>query len=63
MTEAYVCKVYPKAERPGVEPATFESWVYSFIHIRLLVQQLTKRNFAIELKQNETVPGLKRKLM
>ena len=24
--------------------------IYSFIHIRLLVQQLTKRNFAIEQK-------------
>ena len=33
----------------------------SFIHVRLLVQQLTKRNFATELKQNETVTGLKRK--
>ena len=36
---------------------------FSFIHILLLVQQLTKRNFARELKQNETVTGLKRKLM
>jgi len=24
--------------------------IHSFIHIRLLVQQLTKRNFAVELK-------------
>jgi len=36
---------------------------FPFIHIRLLVEQLTKRNFAIELKLNETVTGLKRKLM
>jgi len=27
--------------------------IHSFIHIRLLVQQLTKRNFAIELTVSE----------
>jgi len=29
---------------------SFHSFIHSFIYIRLLVQQLTKRNFAIELK-------------
>ena len=33
------------------------------IYIRLLVRKLTKCNFAIQLKLNETVTGLKRKLI
>jgi len=46
----FVAAIYANKDvytRRGMRVHTF---IHSFIHIRLLVQQLTKRNFAIELK-------------